>query len=80
MFVDEGHTAEAPNSITYSRVVSSDSICIGFLLESLHSVDITAIYIENAYLNALFAEKIWFIGGYECGEDKCRILLIVRAL
>ena len=36
--------------------------------------------LENAYLNALCQEKIWFEGGAECGEDKGKVLVIVRAL
>ena len=38
---------EAPNSIIYSSVVSRDSICIIFLLASLHGVEITAIDLKN---------------------------------
>ena len=30
-FLDRGHMTEAPNIITYSRIVSRDSICTGFL-------------------------------------------------
>ena len=36
--------------------------------------------LENAYLNAPCREKIWFEGGAECGEDKGKVLVIVRAL
>ena len=42
-FVARGHTIEDPNSITYSSVVSCDSICIGLILVYFHGVDITAI-------------------------------------
>ena len=71
---------EAPNSITYSSVVSRDSIHIGFLLAYLHVIHITTIDLENSYLNALCEEKIWFVGGDECGQDKGRAIIIVRAL
>ena len=47
----------------YSRVVSSVIICIGLLLSYLYDVEITAIDMDNAYLNAPCAEKIWFVGG-----------------
>ena len=50
-FVAGGHTTEAPNSITYFIVVSHYSIRIGFLLASLHGVDITDIDLDNKYLN-----------------------------
>ena len=78
--LDGGHTAEAPNSFKYSSVVYRDSIRIGFLLASLHGVDITFIDLDNAYLNKPCAENIWFVGGDACGEDKGRVILIVRAL
>ena len=57
------HTAEAPNIINYYRVVSHDSIIIGFLLASLHGVEITAINLENSYLNSPCVDKTWFVGG-----------------
>ena len=79
-FLAGGHTTCAPNSITYYRVVSRDIICIGFILEYLHGVDITAIDMENAYLNAPCAENIYFVGGDECGEDKVSVLNIDHAL
>ena len=55
-FVAGGHMPEAPTSISYFIAVSHDSIHIGFLLEYLYGVNITAIYMDNAYLNALCAE------------------------
>ena len=75
-----GHKKEVPKSITYFSLSSHDSIHIGFLLASLHSVDTNAIDMDNVNLNAPRAEKIWFVGGNECGKDKCCVLLIVRAL
>ena len=75
-----GHTTEALNSITYYSVVSCDSICISFILASLHVDDITTIDLDNAYLNAPCVEKIWFVGGDECGEDKYRVIIIFHAL
>ena len=36
--------------------------------------------LDNAYLNAMCREKIWFEGGTECGEDKGKVLIVVRVL
>ena len=58
-----GHTTEAPDSITYYSVVSCTSIFIGLLLAYLNGLEITAIDLENAYLNVPCAEKVWFVGG-----------------
>ena len=79
-FVASGHTTEAPSSITYSSVVSRDSIRIAFLIAALNDLDIMSCDLENAYLNAPCREKIWFEGGLECGEDKGKVCVIVRSL
>ena len=46
----------------------------------MNDVDILACDLENAYLNAPCAEKIWFEGGKECGEDQGKVLIVTRAL
>ena len=51
-----GHTTDAPEGITYSSVVSRDSIRLGLLAAALHDVDVLAIDLENAYLNAPCAD------------------------
>eukprot|EP00956_Cyclotella_meneghiniana_P022806 scaffold43502_cov23-Cyclotella_meneghiniana.AAC.1 len=57
-------------SITYSSVVSRDSVRLAFLIAALNELDIMSCDIGNAYLNAPCREKIWFKAGIECGEDK----------
>ena len=79
-FVAGGHTTETPTSLTYSSVVSRDSIRLGFLIAALNGLDIMACDLENAYLNAPCKEKIWFEGGLECGEDQGKVLVVTRAL
>jgi hypothetical protein len=79
-FVAGGHTTEAPSSITYSSVVSRDSVRLGFMIAALNGLDVMACDLENAYLNAPCKEKIWFVGGIECGEDQGKVLVLVRAL
>ena len=75
-----GHTTDAPDGITYSSVVSRDSVRLGFLAAALHDVDILSIDLENAYLNAPCAEKIWFEGTAECGDAKGKVCVMVRSL
>jgi hypothetical protein len=43
-----GHTTMAPSSMTYSSVVSRDSIRLAFLFAALHDVDIMSCDLENA--------------------------------
>jgi hypothetical protein len=69
-FCAGGHTSDTPVAMTYSSVVSRDSVRIGFMLAALNGLDVMACDLENAYLNAPCVEKIWFKGGLECGSDK----------
>ena len=52
-FVAGGHTTEAPSSITYSSVVSRDSVRLAFTIAALNSVDVISYDLDNAYLNAI---------------------------
>jgi hypothetical protein len=79
-FMAGGHTTTAPSSITYSSVVSHDSIHLAFLIAALNDIDIMSCDLENAYLNAPCQEKIWFEGGLECGEDRGKVCIMVCSL
>lgn len=79
-FVAGGHTTETPASITYSSVVSRDSVRIAFMLAALNDLDLAAADVGNAYLNAPCREKIWTVAGTEFGSDKGKVLIISRAL
>jgi Reverse transcriptase (RNA-dependent DNA polymerase). len=75
-----GHTTETPTAMTYSSVVSRDSIRIAFLIAALNDLEICAADVGNAYLNAPCKEKIWTIAGIEFGSEVGSVMLIVRAL
>ena len=79
-FVANGATTETPSSVTYSSVASRDSIRLMFMIAALNDLKIFACDIGNAYLNAPCKEKIWFVGGSEMGEDKGKVMIVVRAL
>ena len=79
-FVAGGHMTEPPASITYSSVVSRDSVRIAFLLAALNDLDILACDIGNAYLNAPCRERVWFVAGPEFGSRQGTVIKIVRAL
>ena len=50
-YVAGGHTTDPPFSITYSSVVSRNSVRIAFTLAALNDVEIRADDIGNSYLN-----------------------------
>lgn len=79
-FVAGGHLTETPASITYSSVVSRDSVRLAFLLAALNGLDIIACDVGNAYLNAPCREKVWFVAGPEFGSRQGMAVRIVRAL
>ena len=76
-----GHTTDTPASITYSSVVSRDSVRLAFLIAGLNDLDVLAGDVTNAYLNAPCREnKICLEGGVETGHDRGKVLIVTRAL
>ena len=51
-FVAGRHTTAAPTSMTYSSMVSHDSIQIAFLIAALNDLDIMSMDLENAFIQA----------------------------
>ena len=58
-FVASRHTTETPMSLTYSSVLSRDSVRIILLTAALNGLQVMACDIQNAYLTANCHEKIW---------------------
>ncbi|HSN67533.1 MAG TPA: reverse transcriptase domain-containing protein [Fusibacter sp.] len=79
-FVAGGHTTDPPDSLTYSSVVTRESVRIAFLMAKLHELDICAADVTNAYLNANCRENIWTEAGPEFGSEQGKIMKIKRAL
>ena len=79
-FVAGGHTTETPSTLTYSSVVSRDSVRIILLVAALNGLNIMACDIQNAYLTAGCLEKIWTIAGPEFGSEKGMPMIIRKAL
>jgi hypothetical protein len=79
-YVAGGHLTDVPTSMTYSTVVSRDTVRIGFLVAALNDLDILAGDIQNAFLEAPTKEKIFFYAGDEWKSDKDRVVVVVRAL
>ena len=47
-----GHMTDTPASLTYSSVVSRESVRIALLLAALNGLDVKTCDIGNVYLNA----------------------------
>ncbi len=80
-FVAGGHKTDLPSSLTYSSVVSRNSIRIAFLLATLSDLDDLAADISNAYINTNVWDQVYFIAGDKFGpSNKGRVVVIVKAL
>ena len=63
--------------MTYSSVVSQESVHLAFLIAALNDIDIQSVDLENAFIQAPCRKKIWFEGGLECGEDYGKVCVVV---
>jgi hypothetical protein len=75
-----GHLTDVPPSMTYSTVVSRDTVRIGFLIAALNDLQVLAGDIQNAFLSAPTSEKIFFYAGDEWKADEGKVVVVVRAL
>jgi hypothetical protein len=76
-----GHRTTPPTSMTYSSVVSRESVRIAFLIAAPNDLDVIMSDVGNAYLNAKTTEKVYGIAGVEFGDaDVGKNCTVVRAL
>lgn len=75
-----GHMTNPPTSMTYSSVVSRDSVRIAFLVAALNDLDILAADVSNAYIQSDTKEKVYTRAGPEFGSRQGQLLIIVRSL
>ena len=78
--VGGGHISTAPTSVTYSSVVSRDSVSIALVLSALNGLNILAYDIQNAYLIEKFRKKIWTLAGTEFGSEEGTMMIVKMVL
>lgn len=79
-FVAGGHKTDPPVESVYSSVVTRESVRIMFLIAALNGLEILGADVQNAYINAKTAEKVYTTAGPEFGSNQGRPVVIVRAL
>jgi hypothetical protein len=79
-FVADGHKTQTPAAMTYSSVVSRDSVRIALTIAALNDLDVLACDIQNAYLAADCRERVWTIAGTAFGSEAGQTMLITKAL
>jgi len=75
-----GDKVPTPVEMRYSSVVSRESVRIALTIAALNGLDVKSSDVQNAYLTAPCAEKIWTKLGPEFGPDAGKRAIIVRAL
>jgi hypothetical protein len=75
-----GRLTDPPEALTYSSVVSCDSIWLAFMLAKLNDLEMISTNIRNAYLNAEVTEKNYAIAGPKFGELQGCTVVVVNAL
>ena len=71
---------DPPTTLTYSSVVSRESVRLAFLIAALNDLNILVADIGNAYINAMTKEKVYTIAGKEFGDHAGQTIIITRAL
>ena len=78
--VADGHRTDVSASITYSSVVSRDSVRICLLIATLNDLEIKCGDIKNAYLTAPPREILYTWAGPEFGPNQGKPFIITKAL
>ena len=63
----DGHKTGAPALVTYSTIVSRNSVRILLTIAALNEVDVLGADVQNAFLTAPNKEKCWIVAGPEFG-------------
>jgi hypothetical protein len=75
-----GNKTETPATLTYSSVVSRDSVRIALTVAALNDLEILVCDIEGAYLTAKCREKVYIKAGPEFGTEQGSIMIVRMAL
>jgi len=80
-YVAGGHWTDTPTQLTYSSVVTRDSVRIAFLVAALNELEILSADVGNAYLQAPVREKVHTTAGPEFGPNNVgKTVIVVRAM
>ena len=78
--VADGHKTATTSAMTYSFVVSRDSVRICLTLAALNNLKVLSCDIQNAYLTAPNKEKHYTVAGPEFGAEASQLMIVTRAL
>ncbi len=75
-----GHRTEAPATITYTSVVSRETVRLALTIVALNYCKVKVGDVLNAYITAPITEKVWNVLRPEFGPNQGQSALIVQAL
>ncbi len=78
--VTGGHRTEALATITYTSVVSRETVRLALTIAALNDLEVKVGDVLNAYITAPVKEKVSTVLGPEFGPDTGRSAIILRAL
>jgi hypothetical protein len=78
--VANGNQMETPPTLTYSSVISHDSVWIALLIAALNDLKLLACDIQNAYLTADCCKRIYIKAGPEFGTEAGSLMIVKKAL
>ena len=79
-FFADGNKTKTPASMTYSSVVSRDSVWIAFPIEVLNVLDVFSCDIQNAYFTVDCKEQVRVADGPKFGSEAGNNMLVRKAL
>ena len=59
----DGHKTKSPAALTYSMVVSRDSVTIILTTDDMNGFEVTGYDVQNVFLTTPCKENIWLIAG-----------------
>ena len=78
--VEGGHMTKALAPITYTSIVSRETVRIGLMVAALNDLEVKSANILNAYVQQPVTETVWTMLSPEFSKDAGRTAVIIRAL
>ena len=78
-FVSDGHKTKTPAAMTYSSVVSRESVRISLMIAALNDLDVLAFDIQNSYLMVDCIERVYVVAGPEFGSEDGNNMMVKKA-
>ena len=78
--MDGNFTPSMPQEECFASVVSTEAVCLGFVLAQIQGLQCIAGDVGNAFLNAFTHKKIYIQAGPEFGNLEGRIMVMKKAV